>query len=132
MSLQNATLLAGATLSATGGTPKTFALSGLKVENGIQIVDSAESNIMIREAITAKSVPARVDGNGEWTMDKMEVTVTTPKVRANGKQSFPSIRIIGNFDPEMTTAEKLELRLQAAQTLFDTDFSNLWTVGGLS
>lgn len=130
MSLQNATLLLGATLSASGGTSKGFSLSGKRVPNGILLIDAGESNALIRRSITCKSVPAVYD-KGNWTFDKREVTLTQPFVSASGVSLFPSIRIVMNFHPEMSAAAVQELAGLAGQVFSDPDFAALIATGGL-
>lgn len=134
MGIINSTLAEGATLSATGGTAKTYSTTGLKVNNGIQLIDASVTDSRTRPAITAKSVPATLDSTtSKWkTVDKRELVVTRPKVLEDGSQKFPNVRISLSVHPECSQAEIDALTNAAAQTLFDSDFASFWRTGSLS
>ena len=129
MGVQNATLSEGATVSSTGGISKTFSSNGVPVQNGITLIDASVTDARTRPTLVVRTVPARVDSAGNWSNDKREVTLTRPKVLADGKQRFPNIRMILTSHPENTQAELDELRLQCAQILSDPDFVSFWRTG---
>lgn len=133
MPIQGATILVGATNSAAGGTSKTFTLSGLKVNNGLQVIDASESDARLRAQMVAKSQPGVYNKElARWTSDKREVVVVRPKVLADLSVDFPSIRITYTGSPEVTAAEITTLKSHACQVLHDADFNDFWSVGGLS
>lgn len=131
MSIQNAQILEGATLTATGGTAKQYAPSGVKVENGIQIIDTTVVDPTIRPFYNVSSRPAAYNRNSGWTPDKRNVNAVRPFVDAAGVQQFPSIEIRCNYIVGMTAAQRTELEKMAAQVFIDADFATLLTTGSL-
>lgn len=129
MGVQNATLLEGATVTSTGGASKTYSSNGVPVQNGITLIDASVTDARTRPTIIVRTIPARVDSAGNWSNDKREITLTRPKVLADGKQRFPNIRITQTTHPENTQAELDELRTMCAQILSDADFVNFWRTG---
>lgn len=126
MPVNGAVINLGATVSATGGTAKTFSTTGQKVNGGQQVVDASNTDVKTRLSITVKSIPAQVGSDGQWTNSKAEVVVSQPKVLANGTQKFPNVRIILTDHPEMTQTEIDNLMGLAGQVCTDSDFQNLW------
>lgn len=132
MPINGATLNEGATIAPSGGTAKTYIADGLQVNNGIHVVDTSVTDARVRPGLTAKSIPARIGANGEWSNDKRELVITRPKVLANGAQRFPNVRITLTVHPESTQAEIDMLTNLASQALVDADFTNLWRVGTIA
>lgn len=126
MPVNGAIINVGATVTATGGTAKTFSTTGQKVNGGQQVVDVSNTDVKTRLSITAKSIPAQVGSDGKWTNSKAEVVVTQPKVLASGVQKFPNVRITLTDHPEMTQSEIDNLMGLAAQVCVDADFAALW------
>lgn len=132
MSLQNATLSEGATVSPTGGVSKTYTVDGLSVNNGVHCIDASVADGRIRPSYTAKSIPGKVNPDGTWSNDKREVVLVRPKILADGRQKFPNLRITLTSDPENTQAEIDMLCNLGAQALVDADFTSLWRTGSLA
>lgn len=132
MPINGATLSEGATIAPTGGTSKVYTPDGLSVANGIHVIDASVTDARVRPGMTAKSVPARIGSNGEWSNDKRELVITRPKVLVNGTQRFPNIRITLTVHPENTQAEIDMLTNLGSQALVDPDFVNLWRVGSIA
>lgn len=135
MSLQNATLLVGATVAASGGTSTAFVPNGATVTNGVQIVDSTSTNAITRAMITCKTIKTAVLDmvTGLFTgKTKRQAQLVKPKVLSSGRVVFPLIRIEIEDHPEMTDAERSALRLEGAQLLVDSDFTEFWRIGSLT
>lgn len=135
MGVQNATLLVGATVSATGGTSTAFVPNGASVNNGVQVVDSTNTNAVTRASVTVKTIKQAVldMATGLFTgKTKRQAQLVRPKVLANGRVVFPLIRIELEVHPENTDAEISALMSEGAQLLTDTDFTSFWKVGNLS
>lgn len=131
MGVRNATILTGATLAATGGTSSTLSVTGVTVPNGVQIADFSVADFRIRPVVTVRSrVPALLK-DGTWSKSKQQVSITIPKILANGSTTFPVRRIEIEDHPEMTDAEVTKLNQWAAQILFDADFTNFVKQGSL-
>lgn len=135
MSVTNATLLVGATVAATGGTSVAFTPNGADVKSGIQLVDSVTTNAVTRAVITLRTIKAAVFDavKGIFTGKTRRMgQVVRPKVLANGQVVFPLVRVEVEDHPEMTDAERAQLRLDGAQLLTDTDFTSFWTLGAVN
>jgi len=130
MALSNATLLDGATVSATGGTTQTFAPSGKDVPNGVEIVDVGATSYVTRESISFKvKMPTYNANSNTYSKGNREVTLVAPQVLSTGEVAFNVVRIKVEVHPELSAADEEELRKKAAQVLFDSDFSQFFTTG---
>lgn len=131
MPINGSSIQEGATgITVTAGSAKTYTQSGLKVVNGINVIDASVASVATRPNMTFKSNPAVVDSKtGKWGRESREATATRPKVLTDGSQEFPSMRVKANLHPEMTQAEILALRLQTCQMIMDADFDSFWYTG---
>lgn len=133
MSLQNATILEGATLAASGGVSKTYALTGTKIQNGIQIADTSVASTSARPFYNLSAKPTSYDrATDSWALEKREITSVRPYVDAKLKQQFPSGITKFNFTQDMTQAQKEELIRMHAQALIDGDFTSFLINGTLA
>lgn len=133
MPLNGATLLVGPTITPTGGTAHTFESNGLTVRNGIQLVDASVTDVRIRPVMTCKVVQPVLDkATGKWTKGKKELSLTIPKLLADGSQEFPNISVTLKDHPELTAAELLILLDYAAQIPKDADFAKFWSIGSVA
>lgn len=132
MGLQNATLMVGAVVSSTGGTSTAFVPNGVSVANGIQVVDSTNTNAVTRASITFRTIKsAAIDVvTGLFTgKTKRQVQLVRPKVLVNGQVKFPLIRIEIETVPDSTDAEITALLAEGAMLLSDSDFTSFWKIG---
>lgn len=136
MSIQNGTILAGATLSATGGTSKTLTLTSQKVNNGINVKDMSVTDARYRPSWSFSSTPSNYDSKtGLWSKATKAASLSIPyPVTVNGSTivQFPVIRVELRDMPDMTVAQQQELLTNMAQCMFDTDFTQFWLNGALS
>lgn len=135
MSVQNATLLVGGTVSTAGGTSTAFVPNGATISGGIQIVDSVNTNAVTRATITLKTIKTAAFDmiTGLFSgKTKRQVQLVRPKVLAGGRVVFPLIRIEMEVHPENTDAEVSALMSEGAQLLIDTDFASFWKLGSIS
>lgn len=130
MPIKTASILVGATVSATGGTALAFTTDAQTVPNGVHVVDAAATDFRTATQITARNfkIPS-VDKDGVYSKGRKGMTLVKPKILASGKTVFPLGRVEIEDHPEMTQAEKDELRLETAQMLIDSDFVTFWRVG---
>lgn len=132
MGLQNATLMVGAVVSSTGGTSTAFVPNGVSVANGIQVVDSTNTNAVTRASITFRTIKSSVIdvATGLFTgKTKRQVQLVRPKVLTNGQVKFPLIRIEIETVPDSTDAEITALLAEGAMLLSDSDFTSFWKIG---
>lgn len=135
MGLQNATLLVGGTVSATGGTSTAFAPNGATVTGGIQVVDTTNTNAVTRASMTFRTVKqAALDLiSGLYSGKiKRQAQLVRPKVTTSGRVVFPLVRIEVEYSPENTDVEVSALLSEGAQLLVDADFTNFWKIGSTS
>lgn len=130
MALNNATLSNGTTISVTGGTTVTYALSGKTVPDGVEIVDSGAASYATRSSIQLRvKMPTYNSNTNVWSKGKRMISMVMPKELTDGTIAFPVVRIEVEDHPEMTAAERKELRERAAQILFDSDFTQYFETG---
>lgn len=129
MSLVNLSILSGGTLSVTGGVAYPFAPSGKTVQNGIQLIDPAATDIRLQASIYFNQRFPAVQPDKTWSFFKQSTNLTIPKLCADGVIRPNRIRIERETVAEATTAEKLALLTLAAQLLFDADTTNFWGSG---
>lgn len=122
--IRNATILSGATISATGGTASTLKTTGLQVPSGVQVSDSSIADIRLRPTITFKGKPAAVQRDGSWSKQKSEWTVRMPKILADGTTTINFASGTISVHPESTDVEIVKLIAWNCQILFDADFTD--------
>ena len=126
MGLNNASLLQGATVAASGGTALAFSSLGGSPGNTLYAID--DPDIRTRRDIVCNTTAARPksDAPNGYTQQRTNATVKIPLTLDNGNVTVNTIRIEMSTDVETTDAEKLELRSIAAQVLVDSDFLEFW------
>lgn len=134
MSLVNLAILVGGTPSATGGTSKTYTPDGQSVPNGLHIADASETDFRIRPHMTFRTTVPKYNNNtlkydGK---EKRFMTLTRPKLEADGTISNNYIKIEIGFSPTSTAAEKAELAISGSQLLFDSDTTEFRNNGSLA
>lgn len=132
MPLQNGSILAGGTLTASGGSAVTYTPDGQTVPNGMHLINAAIADYRIRPNITFRYKIPVLDSMGVYSKDRKTGLLVMPKLLASGKIVFPLIRFEREVHPEMTAAEILELNVQAAQFLTDPDYAPFWATGSMA
>lgn len=133
MGLKNMSLLAGATVSASGGTALVFSDDGVTIQNGVHLVVPADTDYQTRRNVTAKYKPPTLDAStGVYSKDKKSICLAKPIVLSNGKVVFNTIRVEREVHPTLSAAEALELNKLGAQLLSDSDLDAFWSAGSLS
>lgn len=132
MSVQNATVLVGATTSFSGGTSRNYVITGKKVVDGVHLVDVAAATGATAKHAYAVSKSAGKRADGEFLLEKRSVRFVNPKLSSQGNYIYPSAEIVLNVYPESTQAEIAELLQLALQGGADTDFASLFSVGSLA
>lgn len=133
MGLKNMSLLAGATVAASGGSAQVFADDGVTIPNGLHLVVPADTDYQVRRTATVKYRPPTIDAKtGVYSKDKKSISYTLPMVLASGQVVFNVVRIEREVHPSLSAANAEELLKIAAQMLVDTDASAFWATGSLS
>lgn len=125
MSLTNATVITGGTLSAAGGSSVAYSVYGLSAGK-MTIGVSADTDIRLRRTIGLSVVPSRplASAPNGYTQSRAKAVIKHPILLANGKYTTCSVGIDISFDPEMSSTEKTKMLDTAAQLFFDADFSD--------
>jgi hypothetical protein len=133
MGLKNMSLLAAATVSATGGTALVFADDGVTISNGLHLIVPADADYQTRRQATVKYRPPTLDPKtGVYGKDKKSISLAVPLVLSSGQVVFNTIRLEREVHPSMTAAAADELCKLGAQLLTDADVANFWAAGSLS
>lgn len=133
MGLKNMSLLASATVSATGGTAQVFADDGQTIPNGVHLVVPADTDYQTRRQATCKYRPPTLDAKtGVYGKDKKSISYALPVVLSTGQVVFNTIRIEREVHPSLAAATCVELNKIGAQLLVDTDTDAFWATGSIS
>jgi len=133
MGLKSMSLLAGATVAATGGSALAFLEDGVSIQNGLHLIVPADTDYQTRRQVTAKVKQPTYDAKtGAYGKDRKTISLTLPQVLADGKVIFNVIRVEREVHPSLSAASALELNKLAAQLLTDSDTDNFWAAGTLS
>ena len=133
MGLKNMSLLASATVSASGGTALVFAEDGVTIQNGVHLVVPADADYQTRRQVTAKYRQPTLDPKtGSYSKDKKSISLSKPTVLSDGRVVFNTIRIEREVHPSLSAADCVELNKLGAQMLSDSDLDNFWASGALT
>lgn len=134
MGLKTMSLIANPTsIAPVGGTALVFAEDSVTISNGLHLIVPADADYQTRRTVTVKSRPATLDAKtGSYSKDKKSICLAQPKILADGRVVFCTIRLEREVHPSMTAAEMLELNNLGSQLLVDADVAGFWANGGLS
>lgn len=133
MGLKNMSLLAGGSVSTTGGTAQVFADDGQTIANGLHLIVPADTDYQTRRGATIKYRPPTLDAKtGSYGKDKKSISYACPQVLTDGRVVFNTIRIEREVHPSLSAAAAAELNVIGAQLLSDSDVTSFWATGSLS
>lgn len=133
MGLKTMSLLAGATVAASGGSAQVFADDGVTINNGLHLIVPADTDYQTRRQATVKYRQPTLDPKtGSYGKDKKSISYTKPTVLSDGRVVFNTIRIEREVHPTLSAADADELNKIAAQLLTDSDAASFWATGSLS
>lgn len=133
MGLKTMSLLAGATVAASGGSALAFAEDGVSIQNGLHLIVPSDSDYQTRRQVTIKNRQPSLDAKtGVYGKDKKSISLALPIVLADGRVVFNTIRIEREVHPSLSAANALELNKLGAQLLSDADTVDFWATGSLS
>jgi hypothetical protein len=132
MGLKIMSLLASATVAASGGSALAFATDGVSIANGLHLMVPADADYQTRRQVTVKNRPPAFDQKtSSYGKDKKTMSLTLPLVLVDGRVVFNVIRVEREVHPTLTAAAALELNKLAAQLLTDADTTDFWANGSL-
>lgn len=133
MGLKTMSLLAGATVAASGGTALAFAEDGQTIQNGVHLIVPSDTDYQTRRQVTAKYRPPTLNAStGVYSKDKKSISLALPLVLPDGKVVFNTIRIEREVHPSLAAASAAELCALGAQLLCDSDVTSFWATGSLT
>lgn len=132
MGLVNASILTGASISASGGTAVNYTPDGQSVPNGLHLIDAAVADFRLRPQLTFKTKNPTLMPDGSYSKDRRTVVLVEPFVDSKGKTQFDLIRIEREVHPESPAAKALDLNKKGAQLLIDTDTAAFFASGSLA
>lgn len=133
MGLKSMSLLAAATVAASGGSALVFADDGVTIPNGLHLIVPADADYQTRRQVTVKYRQPSLDAKtGAYGKDKKSICLALPVVLASGQVVFNTVRIEREVHPSLTAAQCLELNKLGAQLLTDVDVDAFWATGSLS
>lgn len=133
MGLKSMSLLAGASVAASGGTALVFAEDGQSIQNGLHLIVPADADYQTRRQVTVKYRPPTLDAKtGSYSKDKKSISLALPQVLTDGRVVFNTIRIEREVHPSLSAANAAELCALGAQLLSDSDCTQFWATGSLS
>lgn len=133
MGLKSMSLLAGASVSASGGTALAFAEDGVSIQNGLHLIVPADADYQTRRQVTVKYRQPSLDTKtGAYGKDKKSISLALPMTLSDGKVVFNTIRIEREVHPSLSAANAAELCALGAQLLTDADCTSFWATGSLS
>ena len=132
MPISNSTLLSGATVSAAGGSSKTFSVVGETIKNGIKVMDTSVTDARLRPTLTCINRPAQMSAGVYISKDKKTMKLVSPKVIASGAIVYNVREVRIEDHPETTDAERDILDGYTAQLMFDSDFTAFRRYGAVS
>lgn len=133
MGLKSMSLLAGASVAASGGSALVFADDGVTIQNGVHLIVPADTDYQTRRQVTAKVRQPTLDARtGVYGKDKKSISLSLPTVLADGRVVFNTIRLEREVHPSLPAADAEELNKLGAQMLTDADVLAFWATGSLS
>lgn len=132
MPLNGMSFLLGGTVSASGGTAKTFTSDGQVVAQGIHLIDASVTDYRTRPNATVKFKPPTLSSDGSYSKAKHTFVGVRPFIDSAGKTHFNLVRTEIEIHPEASATELAYLRSQGAQQLTDTDTDSFWSTGSIA
>lgn len=130
MALEASAILSGGTLSATGGTSKTFTRTGQRVLKGAHYADVNAAYDVRHQFIVEYTPPVWNKATKQFGKENTSLSYMIPQVLSDGTIVFNVWRLKQEVHPLFT--DRTLLRTNGLQCGFDTDFNGLWLAGQVS
>jgi hypothetical protein len=128
--LDGLTVLDGATVTPSGGTSQVFVKSGTEVSNGYEVVDSGDSDFLMRDRIVGKIKPYTKLPDGSYSKQKTSFAYTSP-IEVNGVIHYNVFRVEAEIHPATDAAEVTRLRSNGSQLCIDSELDDCYEYGNL-
>jgi hypothetical protein len=122
----------GGSYAPTGGAAISFDRTGESIANGVVLGNMSEADFFAREKLYATSRMPALQGDGEYSKQKVSIRIVRPMTLASGKVVYNLVRVETEIHPEATAAEGVNLRSLGLSALSDTDLSSFWSAGSLN
>jgi len=130
MSISNASIPMGATITPSGGTARTLVSLGSNPgENRLYLDDGSSLILRMNLLATSKLPSPNASKPNGYTQQRSALNVQRPKLLANGNYTTNSARAEISYDPESTTAEVQELLDALVLSLITAAIDGLWFSG---
>ncbi len=130
MSFNNATIATTVTPTVAAGTPITFVSVGSTPGvNDLYVEEDTTANLRRTLHVTASQSRVLASAPGGYSQERQTILYKVPMILANGNRTVNTIRIEVSVDPEFSVAARAAMRSEAAQFLFDSDFTPLFEKG---
>ena len=127
MSLSGATILIDGTVATTGGTSQALATLGdSENKHRLFIDDGSEYSARYTLEFATKEPKVSETAPNGYTQMRNTCLVKAPITPSGGAATVNTIKIEVAVDPATTDAQKLSLRVIAAQLFHDSDFLEWW------
>lgn len=128
------TILDGATISATGGTAKTFSQDGRTIPNGRYFGDGSEFDIRKRDTLLLTNLPEKaVNGGTQYSKGRRTSKAVVHDVDADSGLPYEAVNISVLVTKDVRcSSTMLALAVnRVTQLLFDSELSTFNTTGAL-
>lgn len=133
MTISNLSVNIDGTVATTGGTATPVISKGtLLDQHNVILDDSSEFIAQTSMSFANKDPKVSLSAPNGYTQARRSVKILEPLLLDNGNYTTNSATIILSVDPETTDAEKLSLRVLAAQAIHDSDLDDFWNKGSMS
>lgn len=120
---------AATSMSVTGGSDQSFTKDGRQVTNGFNYVDNGDANFFTRDTLALKSVGSNAQGDGSYSREKRELLLRDPYEDATYGNQVVNARVVIDFHPTATSAQRLNARLRLGQLLANASMDAFWNAG---
>lgn len=132
MSLNGLAIGDDATVTATGGTSKTYGLTSTVVPGGVNVADFSQADFRLRRHITFRNRNPQKLADGTFSKAKRSFVFTTPIDAGSGKIEYLVDRWESEQPVAASAAQLLQHRKNVAQLLIDSDVESFHTTGSIA
>lgn len=134
MSLSNASIILGGTLSVSGGSAVTFSSLGNNTDGTVMLYVPADTDLRLRRKVNARvnmPKPSASAPNG-YTQARGQMVFYQPILLANGLVTVNTYKVEAAYDIETSVAKRQEGLDFIGACAFDTDFTPVFKELALS
>lgn len=133
MPISGMSLPIGATLTPTGGTAKTYSLSGPTIPNGIIVADTSVTDFRVRPSIAFTSKLPKLIKAGQYSLGRLKIYCKMPRVHPNDATLFlPEYWSFEMGYSPIGTPQNAAMASMASILLSDSDATAFIATGSLT